>query len=54
MNNQGVIIGTIVDGGEEKDVLLQREDRRRHLYIIGKTGVGKSTLIENLVQNQQR
>jgi hypothetical protein len=25
------------------------EDRRRHMYILGKSGVGKSTLIENLV-----
>jgi hypothetical protein len=24
------------------------DDRRRHMYIIGKSGVGKSTLIENL------
>ncbi len=27
---------------------IKREDRRRHLYIIGKTGVGKSKLIELL------
>ncbi len=25
------------------------DDRRRHMYIIGKTGVGKSVLIENMV-----
>ena len=30
---------------------IKRDDRRRHMYIIGKTGVGKSTLIENLVSN---
>ena len=24
-------------------------DRRRHIYIIGKTGMGKSTLIENMI-----
>ncbi len=30
---------------------IRRDDRRRHMYIIGKTGVGKSTLIENLVSN---
>lgn len=27
---------------------IKREDRRKHLYIIGKTGVGKSKLIELL------
>lgn len=28
---------------------IKREDRRRHMYIIGKTGSGKTTLMENLV-----
>lgn len=27
---------------------IKKEDRRRHLYIIGKTGVGKTTLIANM------
>jgi len=27
---------------------IKREDRRRHVYVIGKTGTGKSTLIANL------
>ncbi len=25
------------------------DDRRRHLYVIGKTGMGKSTLLENMI-----
>jgi Type IV secretion-system coupling protein DNA-binding domain len=25
------------------------EDRRRHIYIVGKTGMGKSTLLENMI-----
>jgi hypothetical protein len=29
---------------------IKRRDRRSHMYVIGKTGVGKSTLIETLVQ----
>lgn len=29
---------------------IKREDRRRHLYIIGKSGVGKSKLLELLVR----
>jgi len=29
---------------------IRREDRRAHMYIIGKTGSGKSTLIETLVR----
>jgi len=27
---------------------IRRDDRRRHMYIIGKTGVGKTTMLENL------
>ena len=27
---------------------IKREDRSRHMYVIGKTGMGKSTLLENL------
>lgn len=30
-------------------IILSRSDRRRHLYIIGKTGTGKSTLLFNLM-----
>ena len=28
---------------------IKRDDRRRHMYIIGKTGMGKTTMIENMV-----
>jgi len=27
---------------------IKRDDRRRHMYIIGKTGMGKTVLLENL------
>ncbi|MBI5620179.1 DUF87 domain-containing protein [Candidatus Gottesmanbacteria bacterium] len=28
---------------------IKKEDRRKHLYVVGKTGTGKSTMIANLV-----
>lgn len=34
---------------EPKLVLLHPEDRAQHLYIVGKTGLGKSTLMRNLI-----
>ncbi len=34
--------------GIQTEFGIKREDRRKHLYIIGKTGVGKSKLIELL------
>jgi len=33
---------------------IRKADRRQHLYIIGKTGVGKSTLIANMAINDIR
>ena len=32
-----------------EDFVLDLEARRRHLYIIGQTGTGKSTLLANLI-----
>ncbi|MFH1781848.1 MAG: type IV secretion system DNA-binding domain-containing protein, partial [Patescibacteria group bacterium] len=28
---------------------IKVDDRRRHMYVIGKTGMGKSTLLENMI-----
>ncbi len=28
---------------------IKTDDRRRHIYIIGKTGMGKTTMIENMI-----
>ncbi len=33
---------------------IKREDRRKHLYIVGKTGTGKSTMIANMAINDMR
>lgn len=33
---------------------IRRDDRRRHLYAIGKTGTGKTTLFENMVIQDMR
>jgi len=35
--------------GEEKPFGIKLDDRRRHMYIIGKTGMGKSVMLQNLV-----
>lgn len=33
---------------------IKKEDRRKHLYIMGKTGTGKSTLIANMAINDMK
>ncbi|MBI2278915.1 MAG: type IV secretion system DNA-binding domain-containing protein [Candidatus Brennerbacteria bacterium] len=45
---RGVLIGESVYRGERRPVRLAEEDRRRHLYLVGQTGTGKSTLITSL------
>ena len=45
-----VYIGTTTSGlSLNAPVTLNQNDRRRHLYIIGKTGTGKSTLLLSLI-----
>jgi hypothetical protein len=34
---------------EKRKFGIKRKDRRYHMYVVGKTGVGKSTLIYNMV-----
>lgn len=35
--------------GASQEFGIKTSDRRRHIYIIGKTGMGKSTLLENMI-----
>ena len=35
--------------GENRKFGIKTDDRRRHVYVIGKTGMGKTTLLENFV-----
>lgn len=46
--NEGFLLGYNVYRGTKKEIRLATNDRRRHTYIIGQTGTGKSKLLENL------
>ena len=35
--------------GSNKLFGIKRTDRRQHMYVVGKTGTGKSTLMENMI-----
>ncbi|MFH1430788.1 MAG: type IV secretion system DNA-binding domain-containing protein [Candidatus Uhrbacteria bacterium] len=45
---EGIILGDATYRGKKSVVRIKREDRQRHMYIIGGTGVGKSTVMENM------
>lgn len=45
---EGFLLGVNEFRGVKKPIRLANNDRRRHTYIIGQTGTGKSKLLENL------
>ena len=46
--DDGFLIGYNEFRGIKKPIRLSANDRRRHLYMIGQTGTGKSKFLENL------
>lgn len=46
--DEGFLLGYNEFRGVKKPIRLGVKDRRRHAYIIGQTGTGKSKLLENL------
>lgn len=46
--DEGFLLGYNEFRGNKKEIRLSTNDRRRHTYMIGQTGTGKSVLLENL------
>lgn len=40
--------------GEKRGFGIKRDDRRRHMYVIGKTGMGKTVLLKNMIAQDIR
>ncbi|MEN9337987.1 MAG: hypothetical protein RIQ41_301 [Candidatus Parcubacteria bacterium] len=45
----GVVLGVNRFRGQETPVHMSQEDRMRHMYVIGQTGTGKSSILKNLI-----
>jgi hypothetical protein len=45
----GLLIGDAMFRGQAKPVYITDDDRRRHIYVVGQTGTGKSTLLGNMI-----
>jgi hypothetical protein len=48
-NDQLIILGQTNFRNQMRRFGIKKEDRRRHTYIIGKTGMGKSTVLLNMI-----
>lgn len=49
MSDDIIVIGQTNFRGQKRAFGIYPDDRRRHVYVVGKTGVGKSTLLENMI-----
>jgi CxxC-x17-CxxC domain-containing protein len=47
-NNNIVFLGETTFRNERKKFGVKLDDRRRHIYVVGKTGMGKTALLENM------
>jgi hypothetical protein len=46
---KGLQIGESAFRGQSKPIYITDDDRRRHVYVVGQTGTGKSTLLGNMI-----
>lgn len=54
LKQEGVLLGDNVYRGVKTPVYFASDDRRRHFYVIGQTGTGKTTLFLNMVEQDMR
>lgn len=47
---EGIVLGENIYRGVVKQIHIKRPDRRRHVYITGKSGTGKSVLLANMAR----
>lgn len=52
--DEGTIIGESIFRGETKPVRMTDADRRRHLYVIGQTGTGKSWFMQAAIRQDMK
>lgn len=49
MAQEGIVLGKNSYRGYEQLIHFGREDRVRHMYVIGQTGVGKTVFLKNMI-----
>ncbi|MEI6588209.1 MAG: TraM recognition domain-containing protein [Candidatus Moraniibacteriota bacterium] len=51
---EGILIGFNEYRGAKTDIRLTENDRRRHLYAIGQTGTGKTTILQEMAKQDAK
>ncbi len=49
MGSEGILLGINSYRGKDTEIRMSREDRMRHMYVIGQTGTGKTTILKNMI-----
>jgi len=49
VSTTGLYLGKSTYRGLSKEVFIERDDRRRHMYMIGKTGTGKTEFLKQMI-----
>lgn len=49
LGGEGIILGINSYRGKDTTIRMSREDRMRHMYVIGQTGTGKTTILKNMI-----
>lgn len=47
VSDNGITLGYNIFRGTKKKINYDPSDRRRHMYVIGQTGTGKSVFLKN-------
>jgi hypothetical protein len=51
---KGLWLGRSIYRGQERNIYMGEEDRMRHMYIIGRTGTGKTELLKSMIIQDMR
>ncbi|MBP9700060.1 type IV secretion system DNA-binding domain-containing protein [Candidatus Woesebacteria bacterium] len=50
----GLRLGSSMYRGQKKEIFISEKDRQRHMYIVGKTGTGKSEFLKDMIMQDIR
>lgn len=54
MGSEGILLGVNKYRDKDTEIRMAREDRMRHMYVIGQTGTGKTNILLNMITQDIR